>query len=261
MDSCLSVQQLSCQKGNRFLIRDICFEAKPQSITALIGPNGSGKSTLIKTCLALWPSQTGQVFYGAQNLSTLPSRERAHLTAYVPQQSALKFSLSVQDVVAQGRYMHLHSFFASPKKDQSIIEEALQSVGAYSLKKRLFTQLSGGEQQRVLLARALATQAPVLFLDEPTSSLDIRFAVEMELLFQKIAQQGKILIIAIHDLNCARQFANKIVLLSQGRLFAQGTPAEVLTPENIRSVYHVQEVPNTASTFRLAEFSEETLEL
>lgn len=247
-----SVHQLSYSQGKHPILQEISFQVPPKSITILLGPNGSGKSTLLKNCLYLWKPQQGEVYYGKQRIADLPSRERAKLLAYVPQQSSLQFPVPVQEVVAQGRYSHLHSLFLTSEHDNRIIQQALEQVNAVDLKERLFPQLSGGEKQRVLLARALATEAPVLLLDEPTSSLDIRYVVEMNGLFKKIAQDGKSLVIALHDLNTARQIADQVLLLSQGKIFSCGPPLEVLTEAHIRAVYQVQERKNTASSFSLA---------
>lgn len=200
----------------------------------------------------LWRPQTGKVFFQGRDFQKFSPRERARSISYVPQQSLLHFSLSVEEVVAQGRYATLHSLFRQTSQDSLVVEEALEVVGATPLKKRVFPELSGGEQQRVLLARALASQAPVLFLDEPTSSLDIRYVVELKILFKKLAKHGKTLVLALHDLNTAKELADQILLLQGGRLYGKGTPTEVLTAQALAQVYGVQEEPQSASRFSLS---------
>ena len=250
------VRELSYSQGKHRILQDISFQVPPGSITVLLGPNGSGKSTLIKNCLHLWKPHSGEVYYGAKPIAPLTPRERSKLLAYVPQHSSLQFPVPVHEVVAQGRYSHLHSLFFTSDQEDRIVQQALERVNASSLKDRFFTQLSGGEKQRVLLARALVTEAPVLLLDEPTSSLDVRYVVEMNALFKTIAQQGKSLILALHDLNMARQIADQVLLLSAGKIFSQGTSDEVLTESHIQAVYQVQELKNTASYFSLAPMTQ-----
>ncbi len=233
------VEQLSARHpSGPTVVHDVSFMARAGAITALLGPNGAGKSTLLKACLGLVP-HTGAVWSGDVRLDTLPPTERARRVAYVPQKSALMARLTVHRVVELGRFAHRSPFSRATSDDKRAVDAALDELSLGPIADRAFPDLSGGEQQRVLLARALATGAPVLLLDEPTSALDIRQSLVLERVLQRLRDDGRTLVVVLHHLDHALDLANDAVLLSQGRVFRAGPIADVVAPAPIQEVYGV----------------------
>jgi iron complex transport system ATP-binding protein len=235
----LLVSGLSVQKSGKAILSDVSFAAPAGQVTGLIGPNGAGKSTLLAAILGLEPA-TGTATFGAQNLSSMPRRDRARVVAFVEQSASTEERLTVLDVVALGRIPHEAAWQSAPSpEDAAIIDMALTETGMISFAARRFDTLSGGEQQRVHLARALAQQPRLLLLDEPTSHLDIRGQLQLLALLRHKAAQGMTVVLALHDLNLAARFCDHLVVLSDGALAAEGAPREVLTPGLLASVYGV----------------------
>jgi iron complex transport system ATP-binding protein len=204
----------------------------------ILGPNGAGKTTLLKAIMGLVPHR-GAVLQAGQPLSALSSKERARCVAYVPQRSLLNAPLTVSSVVAQGRYCHGSDLTALTRADRQAIEQALQATDMTALAERPFTELSGGEQRRVLLARALATEAPVILLDEPNASLDLSHALRLFHHMKQLAANGRTLVVVLHDLNDALSWCDCALLLSEGRVVTHGPPAQVLDADRVRQVYGV----------------------
>jgi len=215
---------------------------------ALTGPNGAGKSTLLKALAGLLPYQ-GRIELGDVDLSSLSAQQRAQRIAYVPQRSLLRSALSVLDVVALGRYAHVGGFKALSKIDKAAIEHALRTAHADALRDRVFTQLSVGEQQRVLLARALASEGPILLLDEPTAALDVGEAMAVLALIRKLAERKHTIVVVLHDLADARSTTDRALLLKEGRVVEQGDTNEVIAAEPIRNVYGVRLIENARIGF------------
>jgi iron complex transport system ATP-binding protein len=220
-------------------------------VYALTGPNGAGKSSALKALAGLLPC-SGQLQVAGRELNSLGARERAKLIAYVPQQSLLSSGISVRDVVLQGRYAH-DPVWPHKHKHTAPVEQAMLQTDVLALADRPWNQLSGGEQRRVLLARALATEAQVILLDEPTTSLDVAHALQLLLQLRELARQGRCIIAVLHDLDQVQRYAELTVLLQHGRTVAAGPTREVITSENIRRVYGVELVPNDALGYRLSD--------
>jgi cobalamin transport system ATP-binding protein len=222
----------------RWLLRHASLELGG-GLLALVGPNGSGKSTLLRLLGGLWRASEGAVSLGGRDLKSLPRRAIARAIAYTPQDTHLDFAFTVSEVVMMGRHPHLGRFEFERGSDRAAVSEAMRRVDVAQLADRFVTELSGGERQRVLLARSLATQAPILLLDEPTASLDVAHALDVLGLCRELAEEGKTIVTAIHDLNLAARFADRVALLCEGRLIACGAVDEVLRAESLNRVFGV----------------------
>ncbi|MFA4646741.1 ABC transporter ATP-binding protein [Pyrococcus kukulkanii] len=209
---------ISFSYGRRKILDDVKFNAKKGELLAIIGPNGSGKSTLLK-CIAGILKPEGEIKYGNIDLISLRPKERAKIVSYVPQSSFPEFAFTVGEFVELGTYA-----------SGGDVEEALRSVGLLEKKNELITNLSGGEYQLALIARALAQGSDVMLLDEPTSHLDINHAKEVIDLLLKL-KEGKIIVAVLHDLNIALNYADKILVLKYGRVLWQGSSSEI--PEKV----------------------------
>ncbi|PWD42938.1 ABC transporter [Gordonia paraffinivorans] len=237
----LEIDRLSVGYGKKRLVLDeVSLDVRRGEVVGLLGPNGSGKSTLIKTIAGINNRTSGTLRWdGDTDLDALSRRDRAQLVAYVPQSISLTFTLDVREAVMLGRTPY---FGTRPRpEDWRHVDRALELLGLEDLADRMVTELSGGQAQRVLIARAIAQDPTVLLLDEPTSALDIRFQWQTLSLTRRIARtQNVAAVIAIHDLNQAARFCDRVVFLGGGRVLASGTPGEVYSPELIEEVYGVR---------------------
>lgn len=243
----LKVEGLTVSYGDRLALQDISLEVPRGQVMALIGPNGAGKSTLIRAASGILPLQSGKIRTNGDELTSLPPMQRARCMAVVPQAVALPPAFTVWETVLMGRTPYLNFLGQTSAKDDAIVRRALQRVDALDFADRRVGELSGGEQQRILLARALAQSTPILLLDEPTAHLDMQYQVAlMQTVCQLAHEDNLAVMIALHDLNLAARYADSVALLVQGRLEAIGTPIQVLTPERISQAYHlpVQVVPH-----------------
>lgn len=220
------------------MLRDVSLQVQPGEILAVVGPNGVGKSTLVKACSGLLSVSRGEVCVGERNLLRMRTRDRAQHVAVVPQAAPLPESWLARDVVVSGRTAY-HGWLGSESaEDRSIALRAMERTGTDHLADRAVGELSGGEQQRVLLARALTQAAPVLLLDEPTAHLDLRYQEEILRLVRSLVEKERLaVLLTLHDLNLVGRFADRVVLLSSGSICMQGRPSEVLTPEVLGPVY------------------------
>ena len=234
----LSVQHLSFSYGPRRILEDVTFEVAPGAFCALLGPNGSGKSTLVKAIAGVHRAKSGTVTVEGRETSSLGRCELARVVGYVPQAGDAPFDLTVREAVMLGRTPH---FGIAPRaEDRAKVEDAIARMGLGDLAERSMSELSGGQAQRALIARALAQDTRVLLLDEPTSALDLRYQIEtLQLVRQITREEGISALIAIHDLNHAARYCDQIVVLHGGRLVADGSPAEALRAPVLRSVYEV----------------------
>jgi iron complex transport system ATP-binding protein len=234
----LNVNGVRFRYGSRDILKDVELEAKSGEVLAVIGANGAGKSTLIRCINRILKPYMGTVFLDGKQLTSFTAKERACMMGYVPQTSKDVFSFNVMETVLMGRKPHIT--WGIGKKDLEIVNSVLVRMGLTPFVERFLYELSGGERQKVLIARALAQEPEVLLLDEPTSNLDVRHQLEVMELIQGISlQQRKCVLMVVHDLNLAARFADKILMLKDGIVFAAGTPEDVLAPENIKAVYGV----------------------
>ncbi|MEP0804367.1 MAG: ABC transporter ATP-binding protein [Chloroflexota bacterium] len=242
----LKIQSLSVSYGSRRILYDVSLDVASGEVLALIGPNGAGKSTLIRAVSGVIPC-TGHVRTNGDDFSSLSPIQRARYIATVPQAVALPPAFTVWETVMLGRTPYL-GFLGQPSpKDEESARWALERVSALPFAERRVGELSGGEQQRVLLARALCQSTPILLLDEPTAHLDLQYQVSLMELVSDLAHKDNLaVLIALHDLNLAAHYADRIALMVAGRIKAVGKPKEVLKPELIAEAYclPVQVVPH-----------------
>lgn len=225
-------------KPGRPVLREITFSAARGEVVCLLGPNGTGKTTMLRCLLGLYAPKRGTITLDGQELSALPPRERAKHMAYVPQSSGLAFPYEVREVALMGRVAHL-SPGASPKeRDRQAVRESLDRLGIRHLERRRFQELSGGERQMVLVARALAQQAEYLIMDEPTASLDYGNQVRILRTIRLLAGQGYGILMTSHYPDHAFLACNRAVLMREGYVMAQGGPEEIVTTENLTRLYN-----------------------
>lgn len=245
----LEINHLYVAYGSSMVLKDISLTAEAGQVLAIIGPNGAGKSTLIKAASGVLPVKSGHISIAGKNIARISSTKRAQMIAVVPQARSLPPAYSVYQSVLLGRTPHI-DWLGHPKShDHLQVIKALELTHTLSLADRRIGELSGGEQQRVLLARAIAQQTPVLLLDEPTTHLDLKHQSNFLNLVRKLAvEQNLAVVMVIHDLNLGSLYADKVALFLEGQIQAYGSPREVLNETNLQNVYqipvHIMEHPD-----------------
>lgn len=235
----LSIKNLAFTYTDLPILKNICMNLNKSEILGIVGPNGSGKSTLIRCIDRILKPHQGSILLDGTETKNMSQMEIAKSLGYVPQNTPRTFPVTVFDTVLMGRRPHLG--WNSGEKDREKVVEALERLGIEDLALRDANEISGGEQQRVLIARALAQEAGIFLLDEPTSNLDIRNQLEvMEIMRNLVKEKELSAIIAIHDLNLASKYADRVVMMNKGEIFTAGDPASVFTPQNIAQVYGVE---------------------
>jgi iron complex transport system ATP-binding protein len=232
---------------------DVSLSLEAGEVVCLLGPNGGGKTTLFRTLLGLLPAQGGRVLLDGDDLTELPRREIARRIAYVPQVHTGYFPFAVRDVVLMGRTAHLAPFASPSRRDQEAAEEALARLGLAHLANSAYTQISGGERQLTLLARALAQSAPLMVMDEPTASLDFGNQVKVLERVAALAKSGIGVLLSTHDPDHAFLLGHRVALLHHGTLAALGPPQEVLTPAALHMLYGVNVDISTVGNARVGE--------
>lgn len=237
----IKVQNLSFGYQNRCnLLQDISFSATKGDVVCLLGPNGTGKTTLLRCLLGINRSGSGNILLGDRDAKTMTHKEKFRYMAYVPQSTTVSFSYTVFDIVFMGRNPHL-DYFANPSaEDSEVTQKALEQLNIAHLAQRYFDELSGGERQMVLIARALAQQAELLIMDEPTASLDYGNQVKILKLIQALARAGYTIIMSSHYPGHAFLVANKVLLMRDGKLLDSGHPDQVVTAENLTKLYSTE---------------------
>ena len=238
----LDVNNLSYRIRNRKLLDNVSFQAKPGELLAIVGANGAGKSTLLKLCTREITSSEGQIVLNKQRIDLYSNRQLSLFRAVLPQQNSVVFPFLASELVLMGRYPHFE--FHPSEHDYAVAEMALKKVGMWEFAARVFTTLSGGEQQRVQLARVLAqiwdVSQGILFLDEPTTGLDLLHQHQMLELAREFTDKGFCVVVILHDLNLAAQYADQIVMLRAGKVEAMGIPRDVITSEIIHRVFNLK---------------------
>ena len=243
----LSLQGLRAAYEAREVLHGLDLAVPAGEMVGLLGPNGSGKSTLLRVIAGLLAASGGAAALRGRSLAHTAPRERARRVALVPQSVALPFAFPVFDVVAMGRHPHLGLLGAPGKHDFAAIHTALEQTDCLELQERLVTELSGGELQRVIIARALAQEPELLLLDEPTAHLDLNHQLDIARLLQQLNRQRQLTVVWVsHDVNLAAEFCGRLVMLQAGNIVADGPPEAVVTSETIARVYGVH-VPVTAN--------------
>ena len=234
--SALSLKNLSVTLNGGKILRKVNFEARAGQLTGLIGPNGAGKSTLLRAAIGLIPVEgTIEVLGRADNAR----RALARNIAYLPQLMEVHWPMTARAIVSLGRYPHGGFFETLTEKDEAAIDNALKAVDGLKFADRNVLSLSAGERARILLARALSVEAPILLADEPVASLDPEHQLKVMSVLSGLAKKGRAVVIVLHDLTLAARFCDTLVLLDQGRVVASGSAEAVLTPENLKNVYKI----------------------
>jgi iron complex transport system ATP-binding protein len=232
----VEVQQVTWSVEERKIVDRVLLDVQPGEFVGLLGPNGSGKSTLLRTIYRVLRPHAGLIALDGDDVWKLPAREAAQRTAVVMQERGSDFDFTVLEMALLGRNPHKRLVDQDTRADYALAEAALRQVDMLAFAKRNFQTLSGGEKQRVLMARALVQQARFLVLDEPTNHLDIRYQLEILALVKRLRVTT---LAALHDLNLAAAYCDRLFMLQEGRVVASGSPAAVLQPEIIRMVYEV----------------------
>lgn len=236
----LRVEKLYFKYNDTDILKDISFTLEAGDFVGILGPNGSGKTTLLKNINRWLKPNQGSVHVDGADILQIGVKDLAKRVATVPQDTYLDIGFTVEQIVSMGRNPHLKSFESERPKDVTVIEDAMKSMDVVHLKDKPIYQLSGGEKQRVLIARALAQQPILLLLDEPTSHLDINYQWELlELLKKLCVEKSLTILVVLHDINLASMFCNKAILLKEHRIFKMGTLAEVLNEQNIKEVFNM----------------------
>ena len=238
----LAVDDLSVDLGGSEILSGVSLTADTGDLVGLVGPNGAGKTTLLRAIQGAVQPTAGTVTVDSHTTTSLSARETGRLVATVPQETRLSFSFSVEDAVAMGRNPHIGRFGTADADDRRAVREALVDTDLTDLADRPVTELSGGERQRVLLARAFAQDTPLLLLDEPTSNLDINHAVNTLDLVRSVVDEGTTAVAAIHDLNLAARYCDRLVLLADGSVVEAGAPDTVLTSETLEAAFDARTV-------------------
>lgn len=236
----IEVDHLYFSYGLYPVLQDVSFQIKPGQLTFLIGQNGAGKSTLFRCILGQLPVKKGRILLNERVSSQYTIREMAKYAAYVPQVSSPVFSYPVKQVVLMGRSAYTSLFSSPTKEDEAVAQQAMERLGIAHLAEQGFSELSGGEQQLVLIARALAQQGQVLLMDEPTASLDYGNQLKVLTQVKKLCEEGMSVLISSHNPQHALWFADEIIALDKGRVAAAGAVKTVMTPELMRKLYQVE---------------------
>ncbi len=245
----LEVNAISASYNHKPIIEGISLRLVEGSVLALIGPNGSGKTTFIRAVSGVLPLRAGYVKINGTDITRMSAQQRARTIAVVPQARSFPAAFTAEEVVALGRTPHLNWLGRVTEKDQAIIDEALEKMDLVALRNRNVGELSGGEQQRLFLARSLAQESPLLLMDEPTTHLDLQYQVNLMQRIYKLAHPSKdergsgikprTIVIALHDLNLISRYADQVGLLVGGKLVALGNPTEILSSELLSRAYNL----------------------
>lgn len=234
----LRVKNFSFSYGKKVILKNISAEFNSGEITVIAGPNGAGKSTLVKSIMSLLKSDKDSIFLNDRDIHSFSILERSRVMGYISQNAVYDFDFSVYEIVEMGRYPYKKDW--DQNRDTKAIEKALEITGTFILKDRSINSLSGGELQRVLLARALAGEPEYLILDEPASNLDISHSIEMMMLLKKLTSEFNLTtIIVLHDLNTMLHYGDTILILKYGILQMQGDIKDILIPDNIKKIYGI----------------------
>ncbi|MFA5577100.1 MAG: ABC transporter ATP-binding protein [Tissierellaceae bacterium] len=239
--SVIDVKDLQFGYRSEKVIDDLSFMINRASLVSLIGPNGSGKSTIIKLLSNIYRPWKGKIFLEGQDINSYKRKELARKIALVPQNTIINYEFTVEDIVLMGRYPHKKRFQREDEEDLRIAHRAMEDTNTLHLKDKIVTEISGGERQRVIIAKALAQNPSIILLDEPTAHLDLNHQIEVLNLLRNLnKEKGTTIIIAIHDINLATIYSDEIFMLSSGKIVDKGRPEEVITKGNIEFVYNLE---------------------
>lgn len=232
----IAVKNLKVLDGQHQILADVNLHVKNRNFIGIIGPNGSGKSTLLKAISRAIKSESDEISYDGRDINRLSHKESARLLACLDQEHEMPFDFQARELIMMGRYPYKKFFETENKKDEEIVDWAIDQVGIQQLQYKNYQHLSGGEKQRVLIARMIAQESEIFILDEPTNHLDISYQLE---LFKFLYETDTTVISAIHDLNIAARFCDYLFVMKDGQVFRQGEPEEILTSQTIAEVFNV----------------------
>ncbi len=234
----IHIDHLNVSLNDKSILKNIDLTVKQGTYFGLIGPNGSGKTTLLKTIARLIPSDAGQIQIAGNDLSAYKPKVMAQYLSYVPQDTTIDFNFNVKDIVMMGRHAH-GRFLNKNTTDETIVREAMEATDTWRFARHSILNLSGGQRQLVFIAKAIAQDTPLILLDEPIAALDVYYQMHILKLLKSLTEQGKTVVIVLHDLNLAARFCETLVLLREGEVEAYGAVEQVLTKETLKETYHI----------------------
>ena len=238
--SCISTKNLNISYGNLDIVKDLNLDIPKGKITTIIGSNGCGKSTILKTIARIIQAKSGDIFVNNINIKEQSPKDLAKVMAVLPQSPQAPSGLTVEELIAYGRFPHQKGFGKMKKEDEDIVTWALKSTGIEEFRERPMEALSGGQRQRAWIAMALAQQTEILILDEPTTYLDLAHQLEILKLLEELnRKQGTTIVMVIHELNNAARFADHMIGVKKGKVVCQGTAHEVMTKENLKELFNI----------------------
>ena len=239
METVIAVNDLSAGYQNKSILNNVSFSVKRGEMIGIIGPNGAGKSTLLKTIRGLLPKQKGSIVLFETDIDALSERDFARNVAYLQQHVDVSFGYTGKELVMAGRYPYLEWWQGESADDETVVRQCMEYTGVWDLADTSVEQVSGGQKQRILLAKVLAQKTPILFLDEPTTGLDIVYQEEIFRFCETLCKAGKTVIMVAHELNLAAKFCNRLLLVANGGILADGSPEEVLDAGHLSIAYNV----------------------
>jgi len=240
MTNSIETKNINISYGNVDIVENLNLEIPKGKITTIIGANGCGKSTILKTIARILTAKSGEIYINSKNIKKQSSTEIAKNMAVLPQSPQAPNGLTVEELIAYGRFPHKSGFRSDKKEDKEIVDWALKATGIYEFKNRKIEDLSGGQRQRAWIAMALAQKTDILLLDEPTTYLDLAHQLEvLEVLDELNKKYNTTIVMVIHELNNAARFAHHMIGIKKGKICCEGTPEEVMTKENLRELFNI----------------------
>lgn len=237
-ETIIELKNLSIGYGNKSVLQDVNAKINKGEIVGIIGCNGAGKSTLLKTIRGLLPKQSGEILYFGRKLESFSEKELAREVAYLQQNVEVGFGYTGKDIVLAGRYPYMKWWKGESISDEELALKCMEYTGTKELAERPVNEVSGGQKQRILLAKVLAQQTPILFLDEPTTGLDMVYQEEIFRFSKALAKMGKTILMVVHELNLAAKYCSRIILLGEGTVIADGRPDNVFTEKILSKAYN-----------------------
>ena len=237
----LRIEDLSLSYGDKPVVQNLSLRVKKGQVVSIIGPNASGKSSILKSIAGIIKPVSGKIFIEEKDISKMDSKKIAQKVSILLQQNKTPDDMSIEELVYFGRYPHKKWFEGFEASDKKIIEEVMKLTNTFALRGKTLETLSGGERQRAWIAMALAQEPDILLFDEPTTYLDLAHQIEfLELVNRLNKETGVTVVLVLHDLNQAARYGNYLFAMKEGKIFAQGSPEEVLNPQNILSIYNIE---------------------
>ena len=237
-ETIIELKNLSIGYGNKSVLQDVDAKINKGEIVGISGCNGAGNSTLLKTIRGLLPKQSGEILYFGRKLESFSEKELAREVAYLQQNVEVGFGYTGKDIVLAGRYPYMKWWKGESISDEELALKCMEYTGTKELAERPVNEVSGGQKQRILLAKVLAQQTPILFLDEPTTGLDMVYQEEIFRFSQALAEMGKTILMVVHELNLAAKYCSRIILLGEGTVIADGRPDNVFTEKILSKAYN-----------------------